>query len=272
MKKVQASALLATLVFSLSACNEESNSKTDGNITSMAELAGVYEQASESDSGATEYKYLSIDSNGKMTNYTYKGDITNTADGCYTSINNADSFTHISGDQFKSSFLGTFTASKSGNIVTVKYSIGLSVPMVKTQLTVANLEEKLCSNNSSTSSTNASINSVGDFVGIYENFVTQEDNTVDEKYVKVGEDGSYTEYDYLGDSYDLGNNCYSVFSTKITHISNNRFSIVFDNKPVEFSITLSDGEYIVSSSGNPDMTFKKSSMLETSFTSMLCAE
>lgn len=285
MKKMQLSIALAAAMFALSACNDEgsgdsSNSASNNGeggeqITSMEELAGVYDQSTESDDGVIEINYLSIDSNGEMTNYLYTTDESDSADGCYTASNNFDTLTHVSGNQFESTFLGPFTASKNGNIVTTHFTI-ISVPMLKAELTLADLLGNLCSDASSdeeTPSTDTTINSLEDIIGIFAwSIAYPDDNAVDEKYLKINEDGSVIEYDYLADSHDLGDNCYDVDESfeQITHITGNQFS---GEKFKDFTITIDDeGKYLLSNGSNLNEKLTKSDLLESDFTAAICEE
>jgi hypothetical protein len=64
---------------------------------------------------------------------------------------------------------------------------------------------------------------LADIAGIYA--VNFEDDPDDEYYAVIGSDGRYIEYDFQGDSFDLGDNCYIVYRYFAEELGNNSFAV-----------------------------------------------
>lgn len=76
-----------------------------------------------------------------------------------------------------------------------------------------------------TGSTNPSLAEIS---GVWDKSRTQ-GQVVDEGYLVIKNTGTGTDYNYLGDSFDSGDNCYSRTNQIITDLGNGNFSVVYDN-------------------------------------------
>lgn len=126
------------------------------------------------------------------------------------------------------------------------------------------------SNNVTSGQSRSSEISLEEFIGTYK--LIFEDAPNDEYFVVVRDDGEYIEYDFDGDSFDMGENCYFRFPYDITEIGSNSFEIVdeFDSFKFRldrirngFNATLfeANGE-----SDNFEVIFENSTLLESDFT------
>ena len=119
-----------------------------------------------------------------------------------------------------------------------------------------------CNSSGSGDSVNNTNPSLADIVGVWDDSVTI-DNTTDERYTVIRADGTIGGYDYLGDSFYNGLNCYDkVADITIIDLGGGDFFINF----TIFHVIISDGELVVT---NPDsgVTFTSvpSLMLESDF-------
>lgn len=73
-----------------------------------------------------------------------------------------------------------------------------------------------------------SVTGLSSIVGIYDWSDDYGVDGIDEWYLEIDSDGYISDYDYQGDSYDLGDNCYDIDFDyeKLTHISGNTFSSI----------------------------------------------
>jgi hypothetical protein len=102
----------------------------------------------------------------------------------------------------------------------------------------------------SSSTGDSTTKGLASIVGIYEGSDDYGVRGIDEWYLEIDSEGYLTTYDYLGDSFDLGANCYWIFLKfdQLTHISGNVYSslglgtvTIFNNS--KGGITMSTTEY-----------------------------
>ena len=70
--------------------------------------------------------------------------------------------------------------------------------------------------------------SSGDFAalaGLYDASY-EEEGAIDVVYIEIAPDGTYTEYDYDGDDFDLGQNCYFIFSGQLESVGGDVYRLV----------------------------------------------
>lgn len=116
------------------------------------------------------------------------------------------------------------------------------------------------------SSGNNSDTSLSDIVGVYDN-TSIKDQGVDESYIVIKQDGQFIEYDYQGDSFHLGLNCYVIINTMITDFGTGKFELS-DNSGYSQMVGISHTEnsFTLSSDDFSDtLTLKKSTLLEKDF-------
>lgn len=87
-------------------------------------------------------------------------------------------------------------------------------------------------------------NTAGDLAGNWDLTTDEGSEGIDEIYWVINNDLTVTSYDYDGDSYDMGDNCYSITNGRLTHTSDTAYrlewlSIGSDGAiPVNFSTTV----------------------------------
>jgi len=120
--------------------------------------------------------------------------------------------------------------------------------------------------------------SLSDISGIYDSGST-EDGVKDEIYLVIRSDGTWTEYDYDGDAFDEGDNCYYKNSGTIEDYGDGEFEIEAEIEGISISrsldIALVDNGIEVSGGnegGNIDMETYPSSTLSESDFIPLCSE
>ena len=82
----------------------------------------------------------------------------------------------------------------------------------------------------------------GDIVGVWDYTTDEAGGTQDVYYMAVESDGDIIVYDYQGDSYDEGANCYFIYDTGFSqYVSGNRFewTIVQSSSNEVFTVTVS---------------------------------
>jgi hypothetical protein len=67
------------------------------------------------------------------------------------------------------------------------------------------------------------INPFEPLVGVWDETYETEEGLVNEHYVVITFQGQYKIYDYQGDSYDQGDNCYDLYSWQMISYGNNEF-------------------------------------------------
>jgi hypothetical protein len=94
---------------------------------------------------------------------------------------------------------------------------------------------------------------------------------VDEYYVIIKESGVTVSYDYDGDSFDQGDNCYYKYSDAISGLGNDDFEIILeDGNIINASMKVSNNDLVVTVN-DFTQTWPKSSLQESDF-SPLCSD
>lgn len=91
--------------------------------------------------------------------------------------------------------------------------------ILNSAITVAALSILLagCNEENGVNSAN-SVNSIDDIVGLYDFSSTYANGIIDEYYIQISENGFVTDFDYQGDTYDVGENCYDIgISEQLVH-------------------------------------------------------
>lgn len=72
----------------------------------------------------------------------------------------------------------------------------------------------------------ASVDGLSSIVGIYDWSDTYDGGVVDEWYIGIDAEGNVSDYDYNGDSFDMGSNCYYIDRDweQLTHVSGSTFN------------------------------------------------
>jgi len=117
--------------------------------------------------------------------------------------------------------------------------------------------------------------SLSDISGIYDSGST-EDGITDEMYLVIRSNGTWTEYDYAGDEFDQGANCYVVADFgEIEGFENGEFELYSDGldafTDVEIAL-VDDSLEVTSAEGDTVSSFPSSTKVESEFTSQLCSE
>ncbi|MCP4323505.1 MAG: hypothetical protein GY787_16975 [Alteromonadales bacterium] len=140
-------------------------------------------------------------------------------------------------------------------------------------LTISSLFLVACGGNGgSDSSQKSNIDepSLSDISGIWD-----ESETIDEKvdviYSVIKDHGELILYDYDGDSYHNGDDCYYKYSFTITDLGGGAFEVYTPEANVNISIVLSDNKLIATHSDGSSFTTEKSSIQESEL-SPLCSE
>ena len=69
------------------------------------------------------------------------------------------------------------------------------------------------------------VTSLSSIVGVYDWSILDADGTIDEWYLAIAPSGWISDYDYQGDSYNRGRNCYVIERNweRLAHLGDNRF-------------------------------------------------
>ena len=97
-------------------------------------------------------------------------------------------------------------------------------------------------------------------------FSTTYDQELDERYYFINASGVLVDYDYQGDSYDQGPNCFYNYSASIFDLGNGEFLVIApDGDEYNFSAAIYENTLVVLEDGE---TFRgyKSSLQESDFT------
>jgi hypothetical protein len=112
--------------------------------------------------------------------------------------------------------------------------------------------------------------SLSEIAGVWDASITI-DNEVDEVYIVFKDYGDVIIYDYLGDTFDQGVDCYYQSIESITDLGDGSFEIVSDySEDIIINIALSGGDLIGTNSYG-EFTFSKASLEESDF-SPLCSD
>lgn len=89
--------------------------------------------------------------------------------------------------------------------------------------------------NTPASDTGTSNVTLADIVGVWDSSIGS-----DENYTAFRIDGTYVDYDYQGDAYDMGENCYDVYPGTIEDLGNGRFRLDDSDRIGTFSFSGDD--------------------------------
>jgi len=116
--------------------------------------------------------------------------------------------------------------------------------------------------------------SLSDLSGIYDSSYT-EDDVKDEMYLVIRSDGTWTEYDFDGDAFDEGDNCYYEYSGTVEDYGDGEFKIEGEFIIESLDIALVDNGIEITGedeSGNVVVyTYPSSTLSESDFIP-LCSE
>lgn len=117
--------------------------------------------------------------------------------------------------------------------------------------------------------------SLSDIVGVWDDSEFEE-QVLDEWYYVIQEDGQTYWYDYQGDSYNMGDNCYeSLKSSRLVDLGNGEFNEVYSgDDPSTLNISISGNKMTVNGTdidGRYRYTRERSSKLISDLTP-LCSE
>jgi len=141
-------------------------------------------------------------------------------------------------------------------------------------LTISSLFLMACGSGESTTESTTESNigkpSLSEISGVWDLTETDEFGE-DQLYVAIKESGEFVIYDYDGDSWDQGEDCYYKFSETITDLGNGSFEISEYGGEYSISnISLSENQLTVTESSET-LSFPKSSLQESDFVP-LCDE
>lgn len=101
-------------------------------------------------------------------------------------------------------------------------------------------------NNTSSSNQSSSVANLPDFdavTGVYDASITN-NGIKDESYLYISGSGKITAYNYLGDSKDVGNNCYRVATEKETNAVIDGKTLTFSKANSEYTTTINDNTIV----------------------------
>lgn len=111
---------------------------------------------------------------------------------------------------------------------------------------------------SSDSSSNSTV--LSDISGVWNSTIDG-----DETYDVFRVNGTYTEYDYLGDAFDNGANCYEKSDATIIEKGGNRFELISGGESLSFSANVKDDNITIKADGET-LVFPRSDLQESDFT------
>ena len=82
---------------------------------------------------------------------------------------------------------------------------------------------------------------VSDLVGVWQTIDVEDENDI--LYSVIKPDGTFIDYDYMGDATDQGNNCYEKSEGTITRVDVDTFKVVSDDATIIFSLEKVEGGY-----------------------------
>ncbi|TCS43661.1 hypothetical protein [Reinekea marinisedimentorum] len=139
MEKKILSVALAIAAVTLSSCGSESGGGESADITSLKDLAGVYDDSDSYEDGTVDEYFILVRENGSVASFDYAGDSYDDYDDCYWIFDDEDTLTHVSGSTFYSEYNDeNVTVTSEGSKYT--FSTGSeSFSMVKTNMIEADL-------------------------------------------------------------------------------------------------------------------------------------
>lgn len=131
-------------------------------------------------------------------------------------------------------------------------------------LTISSIFLVACGGGSGNGGSDILTPSLSDIAGTWDDSETVGEE-VDKKYVVIKDYGELITYDYDGDSFDQGSDCYYRFTDSITDLGNGSFEIVDDSSfRYEVAIAVSNNQLTVTSV-NGTSTSPSSSLTESDF-------
>lgn len=107
----------------------------------------------------------------------------------------------------------------------------------------------------------------GDFVGVWDVSTDYGAMGIDEYYTVIRSDGTGTDYDYAGDSFDNVANCYWIDNYTITHQGGDSFQLRYsDNTTFDFTATVSNDVMTYTIPGFGTRNAPRSTLQESDFT------
>ena len=95
---------------------------------------------------------------------------------------------------------------------------------------------------------------------------TDEEGLTDVLYTVIRADGSHTEYDYFGDSFDNVADCYVRFDSTLTHEGDSRFTLSGDGiGDFNFEFVVQSGNLQVTFDGGESVLWPAASLTEADF-------
>lgn len=105
---------------------------------------------------------------------------------------------------------------------------------------------------------------LAEIAGVWDSSVTY-GNVVDEIYTVINEDGTATEYDYLGDSFDDFANCYEKTDFTLTYLGGDEFRATGpDGITFTFNASAS-GDTLTLRAGSQTIDVTRSALIESDF-------
>lgn len=121
-----------------------------------------------------------------------------------------------------------------------------------------------CGSDSSTNESNIAKPSLSQISGVWDLTETDEDGE-DQIYLAIKDNGEFIIYDYDGDTWDQGEDCYYKFSETITDLGNGSFEIsAYGGDYSTSDISLSDNQLTVTDSSET-YAFPKALLQESDF-------
>lgn len=251
MKKIIIYSCLSILI---SACGGGSGGG-DSSSSALTAIAGVWDSSSQEGS-VIDVSYTVFNTNGTFVDYDYLGDAFDGGADCYDDYNGTIT------DQGNGNFLldnnNTIQMSVSGDTLEI-ISNGTTFTMIRSTRQESSFN--LCNAGSSTPTPPATTDALSILDGIWD-FSSVNNGLLDEFYT-VYKNGEFIDYDYQGDAYNNGANCYIVSRGTIAHVSADTFRI---DDIINLDFVRTGDSLDVSFEGQLLVTGLKSTLLESDFT------
>jgi len=211
VKEIVVKKIIVGFIFSvlLSACGGGGSDST-----SLSKMSGTWD-ASSQEGDFTDVSYVVINIDGTFIEYDYMGDSFHSGPDCYEEIPG----TIV--DQGNGNYLidGDFAVQISVSGDTLEMTSGEETGTL-TRSTRQESSFNLCSTGGGGGGPNTGLSSIE---GVWD-YSSTADGLRDEFYT-VYRNGEFIDYDFQGDSFDNGPNCYQVHSGTIEHVAGDTFLI-----------------------------------------------
>jgi len=248
LKKIIIFLFLSTLI---SACGG-SSSGDDGSSSGLTAIAGVWDSSSQEDS-LIDVSYTVFNTDGTFVDYDYMGDAFDAGADCYIEYAGTIS------DQGNGNFLvdnnNTIQMTISGDTLEI-ISDGVTYTMIKSTRQESSFN--LCNADSTTPLPTTDALSI--LEGTWD--FSSTDNGLLDEYYTVYKNGEFIDYDYQGDAFDNGANCYIVSRGTIAHVSADTFRV---DDLINLDFVRTGDSLDVSLEGQLLITGLKSTLLESDF-------